>query len=197
MATSNRVQPESREAWRAWLLAHHTETTGVWLVTFKKSSGKQVLDNDSAIEEALCFGWIDSKPAKLDAERTMLYFAPRKPGSGWSQLNKQRIEKMLAEGHMHAAGWAKIEAAKQDGSWERLNTVDALEIPADLAEAFQRFPPAGENFSAFPKSARRGILEWIVQAKRAETRSKRIEETARLAAQNIRANQWPRPQREN
>lgn len=186
------VQPKNREAWRQWLEHHHHQSSGIWLIIFKKSSGKQVFSFDEAIADALCFGWIDSKPAKLDDERTKLWFTPRKPGSGWSRLNKSRIEAMMVAGLMQQPGLDKINAAKEDGSWFKLDAVEALEIPNDLAAAFESYPNSRENFDAFPPSAKRGILEWITQAKRAQTRVKRIDETARLAAENKRANQWPR-----
>ena len=120
----------------------------------------------------------------------MLYFAPRKPYSNWSALNKTRVENMIKAGLMTPAGLEKVEAAKADGSWSALDTVEALVIPSDLAEAFDRYPASRKNFEAFPSSVKRGILEWILNAKRPETRQKRIEETARLAGENIRANQW-------
>lgn len=188
----NAVHPATLAEWRAWLAANHLRDGGVWLVIWKKASGKQVFTFDDAIEEALCFGWIDSRPGKLDAGRTMLWFAPRKPGSGWSRINKERVAKVSAEGRMTAAGQAVIDASKADGSWAMLDAVENLEIPEDLAAAFDRHPPSRAHFEAFPRSAKRGILEWIVQAKRPETRAGRIEETARLAKENIRANQWPR-----
>jgi uncharacterized protein YdeI (YjbR/CyaY-like superfamily) len=122
----------------------------------------------------------------------MLWLAPRKPGTGWSALNKKRIEAMIAAGLMMPAGLAKIEAAKQDGSWEALDAIERLEIPPDLAAAFAENEVAWANFDAFPRSAKRGILEWIASAKKAETRDRRIAETVDLAAQNIRANSWPR-----
>lgn len=186
----NAIHPASLAEWRNWLAHHYAQPKGVWLVTYKKASGKQVFTFDQAIEEALCFGWIDSKPAKLDADRSMLWFAPRKPGSGWSKLNKERLERIEAAGKLTEAGIAKINAAKADGSWYLLDAIEALEIPADLAKEFANYPGAEANFEAFPGSAKRGILEWIVQAKRPQTRMKRIKETAELAAQNIRANQW-------
>jgi uncharacterized protein YdeI (YjbR/CyaY-like superfamily) len=189
-APPNSVHPLTRAEWRAWLAANHAGTAGVWLITYKKATGKPRIEYDEAVEEALCFGWVDSKPNKLDEERTMLWFAPRKPNTGWSRPNKERIERMIAAGMMHPAGQAKIDAAKADGSWERLDAVENLEIPADLAEALARYPAAAAHFAAFPRSAKRGILEWIVNAKTPATRAKRIEETARLAEQNERANQW-------
>jgi uncharacterized protein YdeI (YjbR/CyaY-like superfamily) len=188
----NSVHPKTRSEWRAWLESNHTQPTGVWLISYKKATGLPYVDYDSAVEEALCFGWIDSVPRKLDDQRSMLYFAPRKKGSGWSRLNKQRIAKVLAAGLMMPAGLAKLEAAKQDGSWTALDAVENLEIPDDLAAAFADYDQAAANFEAFPRSAKRGILEWISNAKRPVTRAKRIAETADLAEQNIRANQWPK-----
>jgi uncharacterized protein YdeI (YjbR/CyaY-like superfamily) len=174
----------------AGLAENHLRDEGIWLISYKKATGKQYFDYNDAVEEALCFGWIDSKPNKLDDERSMLWFAPRKVGTGWSRPNKERIERMLASGLMEQAGLEMIEAAKADGSWSSLDAIENLEIPPDLAGAFARHPQSAENFEAFPRSAKRGILEWIHTAKRAPTRAKRIEETASLAAQNIRANQW-------
>jgi uncharacterized protein YdeI (YjbR/CyaY-like superfamily) len=190
-APDNATHPLTRAEWRAWLAANHTRAEGVWLISFKKATGKPALSYDEAVEEALCFGWVDSKPRKLDEERSMLYFAPRKGGSGWSRPNKERVERMLAAGLMTPAGLAKVDAAKADGTWTLLDAVENLEIPPDLEAALDAYDAARNNFEAFPRSARRGILEWIVQAKTPTTRAKRVEETARLAQQNKRANQWP------
>ena len=189
---SNAIHPATLADWHAWLAANHTRAEGVWLITYKKAAGKPTLSYEESVEEALCFGWIDSIARKLDEERSMLYFAPRKADSGWSRPNKTRIERLMADGRMAPAGLAKIEAAKADGSWTLLDAVENLEVPDDLAAEFARYPDARANFDAFPRSARRGILEWIVQAKRPETRAKRVAETARLAQANVRANQ-PRP----
>ncbi|MBI4928304.1 MAG: YdeI/OmpD-associated family protein [Anaerolineae bacterium] len=186
----NAIHPLTRAEWRAWLEQHHTRSEGVWLISYRKAANQPFVDYEAAVEEALCFGWVDSKPGKLDELRTMLYFAPRKPGSNWAKSNKQRVERLLAAGLIAPAGLEKIEAAKRDGSWTALDGVERLEIPADLAAALDALPPARANFEAFPKSTRRGILEWIVNAKRPETRAKRVGETARLAQQNQRANQW-------
>ena len=189
-APPNSVHPLTRAEWRAWLEANHTRRDGVWLVTFKKDTGLPRVEYDEAVEEALCFGWVDSKANKLDEQRSLLWFAPRKPRTGWSKPNKERVERMLAAGLMAPAGLAKIEAAKADGSWSKLDAVEALEIPPDLAEALASYPSAAANFDAFPRSARRGILEWIVNARKPETRAQRVAETARLAEDNVRANQW-------
>jgi uncharacterized protein YdeI (YjbR/CyaY-like superfamily) len=186
----NSVHPLSVAEWRAWLEANYTRKEGVWLISYKKATGKPSITYDESVEEALCFGWIDSKGNKLDEERTMLWFAPRKPRTGWSAPNKRRVEELIASGRMAAPGLVKIEAAKQDGSWSALDGVEALEIPPDLGAALAANPTAQQFFEAFPRSVKRSILEWILNAKRAETRASRIAETVRLAAQNERANQW-------
>jgi uncharacterized protein YdeI (YjbR/CyaY-like superfamily) len=186
----NSIHPLTVSEWRAWLQANHTRTEGVWLISYKKATGKPALTYEEAVEEALAFGWVDSKGNKLDDERTMLYFAPRKGGSGWSRPNKERVERLIADGRMTPAGLAKIEAAKADGTWTLLDAVENLEVPPDLRAEMDKYPDARVNWDAFPRSARRGILEWIVQAKKPETRAKRVEETARLAQDNVRANQW-------
>ncbi len=184
------VHPKSIAAWRVWLAANHTRDTGIWLVTYKKAAGVPDMSYAESVCEALCFGWVDSKGRALDDVRTMLWFAPRKPGSGWSRPNKKRVEQLIADGRMATPGWAKIEAAKADGSWTKLDAVEALEVPPDLTAVFRTHHGSAANFDAFPRSAKRSILEWIVQAKTEPTRARRVEETARLAAQNIRANQW-------
>jgi uncharacterized protein YdeI (YjbR/CyaY-like superfamily) len=186
----NSIHPLTRVEWRAWLEKNHPRPEGVWLISFKKATGLQQFGYDEAVEEALCFGWVDSKPNKLDAERSMLWFAPRKAKSGWSKPNKLRVEKLIDAGLMMPTGLVKIEAAKQDGSWTALDAIEALEIPEDLGEALADNATAQEYFAAFPRSVKRGILEWIISAKKPETRAKRIVETVNLAAQNLRANQW-------
>ena len=119
----------------------------------------------------------------------MHWFAPRKAITGWSRSNKQRVERLIAQGLMAPAGLAKIETARQDGSWTKLDGVEEIEIPPDLGKALGEYPDAQRYFDAFPRSVKRSILAWIATAKRAETRAKRVEETARLAAENRRANQ--------
>jgi uncharacterized protein YdeI (YjbR/CyaY-like superfamily) len=184
------VQPGSLAEWRDWLSQNHGRGAGVWLVTWRAGSAGPRITYEESVEQALCFGWVDSKGRSLDAERTMLWFAPRKRGSGWARTNKARIERLTAAGLMAPAGLAVIEAAKADGSWTLLDDVENLVVPDDLAAAFAAHPPAREHWDAFPRSARRAILEWIVQAKRAETRAKRVAEAAEKAQVNERANQW-------
>jgi uncharacterized protein YdeI (YjbR/CyaY-like superfamily) len=142
------------------------------------------------VEEALCFGWVDSTANPLDDERSMIYVAPRKPRSGWSKVNKERIERMIAGGKMTAAGMAKIQAAKEDGTWTKLDEVEQLQVPPDLARALKQNKDALKHWEAFPRSAKRAMLEWIVNAKRPETRAKRIAKVASQASENKRADQW-------
>ena len=186
------VEPASRAAWRDWLAAHHAEAPHVWLVTRKKAAGGPALSYDDVCEEAICAGWVDSVPRQLDAERTMLYVAPRTAGSGWSRPNKERAARMEAAGLVLPAGQAVLDAARADGSWSALDDVENGVVPDDLAAALDARAGAREAWDAFPRSARRGILEWIHTAKRPETRARRIAETAEKAARGERANQWPR-----
>ena len=191
----NSTHPKGRAAWRLWLTQNHTQAEGVWLISYKKATGKPRVEYEDSVAEALCFGWIDSKVNKLDDQRSMLWFAPRKPRTGWSRPNKSRVERMLAAGLMQPAGLAKVEQAKADGSWNALDSVEDLELPADLRAALASYPDASTHFEAFPRSVKRGILEWILVARGPATRAQRIAETARLASQKIRANQWS-PKRE-
>lgn len=185
------VEVTTREAWREWLAANHGASPGVWLVTHKKAEGERHVSYDATVEEALCFGWIDSKGRRLDERRTMLLFTPRKAGSGWSRPNKQRLERLFAAEQMAPAGIAMVEAAKADGSWTALDDIENLVEPDDLRAALDASPAARASWDGFPRSAKRSILEWISTAKRAETRAKRIEKTATLAARGERANQSP------
>jgi uncharacterized protein YdeI (YjbR/CyaY-like superfamily) len=191
-ADRERVQVESRTEWRHWLAANSAGSPGVWAVTWRKASGRPMVGYEDLVEEALCFGWIDSTGRALDDDRTMLHFTPRKPGSGWSRPNKQRIERLMAAGAMAEAGLRVVAQAQRDGSWSKLDDVENLVVPDDLAAAFGTHPGSREKWDAFPRSARRAMLEWIVQAKRAPTRAARIEETARRAARGERANQPPK-----
>lgn len=184
-----RVEVGSRKAWRAWLAANHATAPGAWAVTFKKHSGGPYVPYEALVEEALAFGWVDSLGRKLDDRRTQLLHTPRKPKSGWSRPNKERIERLTAAGLMAPAGLAAVEVAKANGAWSKLDDVENLVEPGDLVAALDRDPAARREWDAFPRSAKRGILEWIGDAKRPETLEKRVNETVRLAAQGIRANQ--------
>ena len=182
------VEADDRATWRDWLEANHATANGAWLVTWRPRSGKAGLDYEAAIEEALCFGWVDSTAGRVDDERGRLYFAPRKARSGWAATNKARVERLVAAGQMAPAGLAAIERAKANGSWEVLDSVERLEVPADLDAALDGGPPAAAaNFSAFPPGARKQMLAWVAFAQRPETRAARIAQIVESAARNVRA----------
>lgn len=182
------THPKTRNAWRKWLEKNHSNSPGIWLIYYKKESGKRKFDYADAVEEALCFGWIDSLPRKIDDERSALKFTPRKPKSVWSKLNKQRIEKLLEQKLMTRSGLAKIELAKKNGSWDTLNSsdlhTDNNSMPDDLKKNLSKYKKALANFTAFPPGYRKQFLFWIDSAKRPETRAARIKQTVLMAAAN-------------
>ena len=181
-----KVEVKTRNELRSWLKANYQQKTGVWLVSYKKNSS-YYLPYREIVQECLCFGWIDSLPRKLDEARTMLYISPRKQGSNWSKVNKEHIAQLQQAGLLHKAGLQKIVRAKQDGSWYFLDDVEALILPDDFKLALANNEIAQKNWLAFAPSSQRGILEWIKNAKRPETRSKRIRETVAKAVNNIKA----------
>lgn len=181
---------KDRAAWRSWLMRHHQLEKSVWLIIHKKQNPIGSVSYNEAVDEALCFGWIDSKPNKLDELRFIQFFAKRNPKSNWSDVNKKKVAQLIKDGLMTDAGMELIEYAKANGQWDALNDVDNIIIPDDLEKALKKYTNAESNFIGFPKSVKRGILEWILNAKKEETRMKRVEETARLAAENVRANQY-------
>ncbi len=180
--------PHERGDWRDWLEKNHDKADGIWFVYYKKAAGKPRVSYDEAVEEALCFGWIDSVPRKFDDERSKLLFTPRKPKSVWSKLNKTRIEKLIEKGLVSRFGFEKIEAAQKDGSWNALDKSDNLKIESDLKKEFEENKTAEINFEKFTDSVKRIILSWIYSAKTLETRKRRIEKTIRMAEKNLRAN---------
>lgn len=179
---------KSRADWRKWLVKNHLIKQNIYLVIFKKSSPSFTLSLDEAIDEALCFGWIDSTPEKRDDDSYSLLFAHRNPKSNWSAVNKRKVEKLTEAGLMEAEGLRMVDLAKETCTWTALDEVERGVVPDDLTKAFSTQQKAFENWKKFPPSVKRGILEWIGNAKRAETRKKRIEETVASAALNIRAN---------
>ncbi len=185
------VRVADRAALRSWLAEHAASSAGVWVVTVKGKD--RVVDYDDIVEECLCVGWVDSLGRSLDDRHTMLYCAPRKPRSAWSKPNKERIERLEAAGLMRASGREVVEAAKASGRWMALDDVEAGVEPPDLSAALDADPAARESWDGFPRSARRGILEWISNAKTDATRSKRIATTASEASEGRRANQWRQP----
>ncbi len=182
--------PKSRGDWRKWLNTHHEAEKNVWLVIYHKDSVKHNLTYEEAVEEALCFGWIDSKPNKRDEESYCLFFSKRKPGSNWSKANRERAQRLVDAGLMTPAGQALIDKAKETGSWTALEEVQNSVIPPDLQSEFDRNSKAYQYFMAFPPSSKRIILEWILNAKKPETRQQRIKQTVELAEKNRKANHY-------
>ena len=159
--------PKTRRAWRAWLEKNHASASGIWLMYFKKQTGKPTVTYAESVEEALCFGWIDSKPARLDDERHLLWFTKRKPKSVWSKLNKSRLERLLEAGLVAPAGLESIRLAKANGSWSSIDASEDMIEPDDLVSALEANAKALAFWRAFPPSARKAILQWIIAAKRA------------------------------
>ncbi len=176
--------PFDRPGWRAWLIANHATSTGVHLVSWRRGSGQTSVPYEEAVEEALCVGWIDSVAGRLDEQRSIQWFSPRRPKSGWARTNKTRVERLIAAGLMLPAGLNAIDVAKRNGSWTRFDDVENLIVPDDLAAALDERPPARERWDAFSRSRRRAILGWISQAMRPETRARRIAEAAENAARD-------------
>ena len=182
--------PATRNEWRSWLQKNHNKEMGVWLICYNKSSGKPSLTYNDTVEEALCFGWIDSIKNKIDEHSSKQFFSPRNPKSAWSKLNKTRIKKLIKESLMHESGLVKIKAAKKNGTWTTLDSIENLIMPPPLAKAIGKNKKAFQHFEAFPPSVKKGIYFWIQSAKTPETLNKRILETVTLAAENKRANQY-------
>jgi uncharacterized protein YdeI (YjbR/CyaY-like superfamily) len=163
-----------RDEWRRWLERHHAASTGAWLLIARKGSGAAGLHYLQALEEALCFGWIDSRMRPVDQEHFQQWFCPRRPGSIWSASNKARVARLTEAGLMTPAGRAKIAAARADGSWEILDKVEALEVPADLGAALASTPGAGAGLAAMAPSLQKQYMYWVLSAKRAPTRAARV-----------------------
>lgn len=178
------VYASDRSSWRSWLEENHAGSPGVWLFFFKKGSGQPSVSYDEAVEEALCFGWIDSLMNPVDEQRYKQVFTPRKPGSRWSRLNKQRVEKLVAEGHMTPAGLEKITAAQQDGSWIILDAIEDLVLPDDLAAALAANPAAEAGYQALTASQKKMILAWLHDTRNPEIRRQRIAQAIAALAQS-------------
>jgi uncharacterized protein YdeI (YjbR/CyaY-like superfamily) len=162
----------------------------VWLIIYKKKSPVPSVYYSKAVDEALWFGWIDSKANKRDDESYYQFFAKRNPKSNWSRVIKAKVEKLMAQNRMTPAGWALIQLAQQNGSWTALDKVEDILLSDDLQQAFNQDEAALAKWENFSRSTKRGILEWILNAKRPETRQKRIIETVTLAAKNQKANRF-------
>ncbi|WCL81672.1 YdeI/OmpD-associated family protein [Saprospira sp. CCB-QB6] len=174
--------PKSRSDWRKWLEENHDSQESVWLIFYKKKTGIDSISWTDAVEEALCFGWIDSKKQSIDAASYQQFFSRRKPNSTWSKVNKDKVIYLIAQNLMKEAGLACIEIAKQNGSWTLLDSAEQLLIPEDLEKEFGQQPHSKAYFLSLSKSKRKHILSWIALAKRAETRAKRIGEIAEEAS---------------
>ena len=185
--SAERVEVANRAELRAWLARNHRQAGGIWLIFYKKHHALYLPWGD-IVQEALCFGWVDSQKRRLDDERTMLYLCPRRPGSPWSGLNKKHIAGLEKTGLIHPAGQARIDAAKQDGSWTLLDDIEALIVPPDLARALDGIPGARDGYDRFRPSAKRGLLWWIKSAGTEATRNARIARTAEQAARGEVAN---------
>lgn len=179
-------EAKSQKDWRRWLEKNHATKQSVWLVFYKKASGITTLNWSQAVDECLCFGWIDSKAKPFDDEKYLQFFSKRKPGGTWSKVNKEKIKQLIADGLMAPAGYESIEKAKQNGSWTILDDVEELVIPADLAKAFKAHKGSEEYYNSLSRSVKKLILSWIVLAKRPETRQKRIDEIAERAGQKLK-----------
>ncbi|WP_073371451.1 YdeI/OmpD-associated family protein [Flavobacterium fluvii] len=175
---------KNAKEWRKWLHENHNKSTGICLIFYKVGSELESMRWEEAVQVAICYGWIDSTVKKMDDERRKQVFSPRKDKSVWSKLNKTYIEKLIAENLMHESGLAKIEIAKQNGSWNSLDAVEDLIIPEDLFKAFEQNQIAFENYQNFSPSYRKGYLYWLNQAKRTETRNNRIDSIIDLCQQN-------------
>ncbi len=178
----------SRAEWRAWLAENHDkEAGGIWLVFAKRRSGRPSVEYEESVEEALCFGWIDSLVKRIDDETYYRKFTPRRSGSGWSNTNKQRSEKIIKEGRMTEFGLAKIEAAKRSGSWEQSpRCAISLDLPSELSEALARNGKAREFFEGLAPAYQKHFIGWIAAARREETKRKRLKETVILLARGQR-----------
>lgn len=176
---------KDRQAWLEWLEAHHQTAKSVWVVFTKGKAAK--LSYEDIVEVALCYGWVDSRPGKVDDTKTKLYLSQRNPRSAWSKSNKLRIKKLTAQKMMRPAGLQAVKIAKQNGAWDALNLSDNLTMPTEMAALLDRNPVAKSHYQNFSASSKRIILEWIYSAKREETKRRRIQETVALAQQGLKA----------
>lgn len=184
--------PANRQQWRAWLEENHDKEKSVWLIFYKNKSNTPTITWSDAVDEALCFGWIDSIAKPLDEEKFKRFFSKRKVNSVWSAINKEKVRKLAEDNLLTKKGLESIEIAKKNGSWTILDHIEALIIPDDLEEEFKKMSNAKTNFINLSKSVKKSILQWLVQAKRPETRQKRIIEIVELADQNkkLKAVHW-------
>jgi uncharacterized protein YdeI (YjbR/CyaY-like superfamily) len=182
--------PSDRKDWRKWLELNHKRKNAVWLVFYKKKSPSYNLSWSDSVDEALCFGWIDSTKRTIDKEKYVQYFSKRKVQSNWSMVNKAKVKTLIDQGLMTEEGFKSIEIAKENGSWTILDEVEALLIPEDLKAEFANYKGSMEYFDSLGKSAKKILLHWIFSAKRIETRQKRILEIVENASKNVKPKQF-------
>ncbi len=182
--------PTNRQEWREWLLENHNKKQSIWLVHYNKKSNMPSVSWSDAVDEALCFGWIDSTRKSLEIDKFIQFFTKRKPTSVWSKINKEKIERLKQEGLLMPAGQESISIAQQNGTWNILDDVEELEISEDLEKEFNTREGSKEYFLSLSKSVRKSMLQWIKLAKRPETRQKRIVELVEHANRKIRPKQF-------
>jgi len=182
--------PTDKLDWRKWLVLNHNKKDAVWLIFYKKKSPNYNLSWSESVDEALCFGWIDSTKKTIDNEKYKQYFSKRKVKSNWSKINKDKVKTLIEQGLMKDEGYKSIEIAKQNGSWTILDQVEALVIPEDLKGGFTNYKGSIEYFDSLSKSAKKVLLYWVVSAKRKETRQKRILEIVENASKNLKPKQF-------
>jgi uncharacterized protein YdeI (YjbR/CyaY-like superfamily) len=183
-------RPRSRAAWRKWLAAYHASNAGVWVVFAKKHTGLQTVSYPEAVEEALCYGWIDTTLKPIDEQFYAQLFTPRKPRSTWAASNKARVERLIADGLMTDAGLAVIEVAKKNGSWTSIDHIATITVPSELQDALEANKAAAKNWPAYSPSCRKQFLFWLAGAKRAETRAARIKEIVACAKTGLTFNAY-------
>lgn len=182
--------PCDKKDWRKWLELNHKKKEAVWLIFYKKKSPKHNLSWSESVDEALCFGWIDSIKRTIDNTKYKQYFSKRKEKSNWSKVNKEKVKHLIDQGLMAEEGYKSIEIAKENGSWTILDDVEALVIPEDLTAEFANYKGSMEYFDSLSKSVKKILLHWVVSAKRNETRQKRILEIVENASKNLKPKQF-------
>lgn len=182
--------PKNRQEWREWLQTNHNSQQSVWLIYYKKKSNRPTLTYSEAVEEALCFGWIDSKAKSVDEDTFMQFFSRRKVNSVRSKVNKEKVERLIDENRMTPAGYYIVDSAKENGSWTILDEAEALKIPKDLEDELQKRLHAKTYFCSLSRTDKRNILQWLTLAKRQETRQKRITEIVELADIDLKPKQF-------
>ena len=182
--------PSGKQDWRKWLELNHKKKDAVWLIFYKKKSPNHNLNWSESVDEALCFGWIDSVKRTIDTEKYQQYFSKRKAKSNWSKINKDKVKILIEQGLMKEEGYKSIEIAKKNDSWTILDEVEALVIPEDLKGEFENYKGSMEYFDSLSKSAKKILLYWVISAKRKETRQNRILEIAENASGNLKPKQF-------